>query len=144
MLRLRIERPTAQTREVAVEVDPEHQADELLRAICRHLEIEATGLALLRGPVPLWLDPGRLLKDLGIRDGDRLLMAEVGVRQQKHPAQAEDDALVDLLVAGGPRAGSVIPLTAGSHLVGRSPGCAVVIEDRSISASHLLVSVGSD
>jgi hypothetical protein len=44
-------------------------------------------------------------------------------------------------LVAGPDAGRRVVLEAGRHLVGRSTGCSVVIDDASIEAHHLMIDV---
>lgn len=57
---------------------------------------------------------------------------------------AETSAGLALDVAGGPRAGRTVPLSAGDHCIGRDPTCDVAIDDPRISRRHAVLSVGRD
>src|SRR5205085_8927119 len=75
------------------------------------------------------------LAELALRHGDVLELG--GAREGGAPAAA-----VDLVVAGGPEAGRRIPPAPGTHRVGREGPHA--IEDPSLSATHLVVTVRED
>ena len=52
-------------------------------------------------------------------------------------------SVLDLVVVGGPDAGRSHPLSPPGVAVGRAPGAGLVVDDESLSRSHLYVAVGS-
>jgi DNA segregation ATPase FtsK/SpoIIIE, S-DNA-T family len=136
-LRLVVESGGQPARDVAVDARPQHTAAELLAALARHLGLDH------RQPLQLqcrrsgaWLLPAQELGSADLRWGDRLLIARGAA-----PARAERDAVVDLVVLGGPAAGMRQPLSPGQHRVGSTRYSSVVVEDPSVSGVHLLVTV---
>src|SRR5438105_11618717 len=72
-----------------------------------------------------WLPRDGRLSGIGLRHGDRLLLAAErngGGRETVAPA-----ARLDLAVVGGPSSGRRFPLPPGQHVVGRAPGCDVAL-----------------
>lgn len=86
-----------------------------------------------------WLPRGGRLAAAGFRHGDRLLLAAErnGVGREA-PAAA---AALELAVVGGPSSGRRYPLPPGEHVVGRDPGCGVVLDDPGLSSRHLRLTV---
>ena len=87
-----------------------------------------------------WLPRDARLGDLGLRHGDRVLLAA-------HRNGTGRDAIVpgarlELAVVGGLSSGRRFPLPPGQHVVGRDPGCDVVLDDPAMSARHLRLTVG--
>jgi S-DNA-T family DNA segregation ATPase FtsK/SpoIIIE len=87
------------------------------------------------------LDPQATVFDAGVVSGDELLLAPPGLAAPDPAARVDDDALVALDIAAGPATGRSLRLPAGRFLLGRDPHCQLVIEDPSLSSSHLTVDV---
>ena len=129
-LRVRLELPGGETRDVAVEIDADRRVAELAAALAgRGSPLECRRLGGR-------LDPAATLREAGLRSGDRIAAGRV-----EAATRAAGSPLVELLVAGGPCSGRRIPLPAGSHRLGRSPVCDVVIEDPAVSRVHLVLTV---
>jgi DNA segregation ATPase FtsK/SpoIIIE, S-DNA-T family len=134
-LRVRLELPGGDTRDVVVEIDPERRVEELAGALAGHLGLDAPpalDCARLGGA----LAPDATLRRSGLRSGDRLLVGSAGT-----PGPDRPRPLVELLVAGGPCGGRRVPLGPGSYRVGRSPTCDVVLADPAVSRVHLSLTV---
>ncbi|MDX6254923.1 MAG: segregation ATPase FtsK/SpoIIIE, family [Frankiales bacterium] len=72
----------------------------------------------------------------GVRHGSVLT---VGVSSSHRPA----DAPWELRVVAGPAAGAVVPFT-GQAVLGRAPGCDLVLDDDEVSRRHAEVTLGPD
>jgi S-DNA-T family DNA segregation ATPase FtsK/SpoIIIE len=115
--------------DLRIEASPNLSAGELVAAIAGELGL--SGSATLRGdPVP----EDAPLSELALRWGDELRFG--GKRPSPEPA------LVSLVVNGGPDAGLVVPLRAGTHVIGRDGG--VPLEDPSLSGRHVILTVAAD
>jgi S-DNA-T family DNA segregation ATPase FtsK/SpoIIIE len=82
----------------------------------------------LSGSAPLGVPP--------LLDGVRLV-AHQGIAPPPRPPAG----LLELHVVAGPDAGHVLPLRPGQHLVGRTPGCALTVDDADLSRAHLVLDV---
>jgi S-DNA-T family DNA segregation ATPase FtsK/SpoIIIE len=89
-----------------------------------------------------WLPRERPLSAVGLRHGDRLLLA--ADRSSSRSEAAVEDARLELAVVGGPSSGRRFPLAAGEHVLGREPGCDIVLDDPALSSRHVRLSVGAD
>ena len=134
-LRVRLELPGGDARDVAIEIDAERRVAELAGALAGHLALPEPP-ALACGRLGGRLDPDATLRQIGVRSGDRLVVGGAG-----EPAPAPPRAQVELLVAGGPCSGRRVPLAAGSYRVGRSASCDVVLDDPAVSRVHLALTV---
>ena len=75
------------------------------------------------------------LSAAGLRHGDMLRLGSTGAAPQA-PAAA-----LELAVVGGPSAGRRFPLPDGEHVVGRDVGAEIVLDDSTLSARHLELTV---
>lgn len=117
------------TCDVVVNASADVAAGELVAALAQELG-SAEQTATLRGePVPDEVP----LSELDLRWGDTLVL---GSASRTAPPRAV------LTVVGGPEAGHTIPLPAGTHRIGRD--ASVSIDDPSLSATHVVVTVGGD
>jgi S-DNA-T family DNA segregation ATPase FtsK/SpoIIIE len=136
-LRLVVESADQPAREVAVDAQAQHTVGELTAALAHHLAADhLPGLHLQCRRSGAWLLPTQELGAADLRWGDRLLMASGAA-----PLRAEREAVVDLVVLGGPAAGTRQPLPAGQHRVGSTRYSSIVVEDPAVSGVHLLVTV---
>jgi DNA segregation ATPase FtsK/SpoIIIE, S-DNA-T family len=89
-----------------------------------------------------WLPRGGRLAAAGLRHGDRLVLAAErdGAGCNAPPAPAA----LELAVVGGSSSGRRFPLPPGEHVLGRHPGCDVVLDDPALSSRHLRLTVGRD
>jgi DNA segregation ATPase FtsK/SpoIIIE, S-DNA-T family len=90
---------------------------------------------------PMFLDGRPLLATglwhtCGVRHGSVLRLDPPSARTQ--PARLE------LHVVSGPAAGTVLPLAPGASVVGRAPGCDLVLDDDEVSREHAEVVVTAD
>ena len=122
--------PQGGSHDVAVEAAPDVRAGELLAAIGRALGLDASAATLAGEPVPGDVP----VSELGLRWGDELLLG-------RGPAPGAA-ARVELVIDGGPEAGSRVPLTPGTYTVGRQAD--VSIDDPSLSGNHIVLTVGAD
>ncbi len=88
---------------------------------------------------PVWhgdrrLDPTTTIADAGLRVGTVLTVG--------HPPRARaQSAVLSLHVVGGPAAGSLAALGRGRLVIGREPGCDVVLPDPDVSRRHAAIEV---
>ncbi len=86
-----------------------------------------------------WLPRGGRLAAAGFRHGDRLVLA--AERDGVGRPAPDATAALELVVVGGPSSGRRYPLPPGEHVVGRDPGCDVVLDDPALSSRHLRLTV---
>ncbi|MFZ0216503.1 MAG: FtsK/SpoIIIE domain-containing protein [Candidatus Dormiibacterota bacterium] len=139
-LRLRIEIPGAPVHDVFCDIDAERRVSDLAQALA-----DKAGLPAPPGHLGLfcrrrvdWLKPSATIRQSAVRSGDELVLAPQGAALA---GIGETPPALVLLVTGGPLAGLRFPLAPGTHQVGRSPECNVVLDDPSLSRVHLSVSV---
>jgi DNA segregation ATPase FtsK/SpoIIIE, S-DNA-T family len=97
-------------------------------------------LLVCRAGVTAALALDRSVFDAGIVSGDELVLAPAGA-VATGPIAVDDGALVALDVAAGPATGRSIRLSAGRFLLGRDPHGQLVIDDPSLSGTHLTIDV---
>jgi S-DNA-T family DNA segregation ATPase FtsK/SpoIIIE len=125
--------PEGRRRDLRVEAAPDASARELAAAVAHELGLPADAAQARRGGETL---PGDTpLAELALRHGDVLDFRD------RAPAPATA-APVELVVHGGPEAGRRIPLQPGVHRVGRAS--AIPLDDPSLSATHLVMTVTAD
>jgi hypothetical protein len=124
--------------EIAVEVQapPDASVAAVGDALASAIGVEVGHLLL--GRTGKLLDGHGELRRAGLREGDRLQIVQARETDEQRPRTA---APLELVVAGGPASGRRFPLAAGSHELGREPGCAIVLDDAALSARHLRLSV---
>jgi len=141
-LRLVVEAPSGARSDVLVDVEPDTSASELIAELCRYLELspaEVTSARLERSDSTLGGDIP--VRRSGLRDGDLLVLGNgAAPLPQAHDAEA---ALYDLVVVGGPDAGTRHALPVGRYVIGRGPGADLVLTDRSMSRRHLVAEVAA-
>lgn len=84
------------------------------------------------------LDPDSTVGESSVTSGYQVRLTQEGSR---HPA-AGQTAHVELAVESGPEQGKRFRLRRGSHLIGRDPGCAVMLTDPLVSKNHARLQVG--
>ncbi|MDF2555279.1 MAG: hypothetical protein K0R60_1174, partial [Microbacterium sp.] len=95
----------------------------------------AVTLAAAESAGPRIVDPERAVAESGIRSGQTVQIVAA-------PAYVGDDAPAAVLrILTGPRAGSELPLRAGSNVVGRDRGADIVIDDALVSKRHARINV---
>ncbi|MFK4835378.1 FtsK/SpoIIIE domain-containing protein [Microbacterium sp. ZW T2_14] len=95
----------------------------------------AVTLAAAGAAGPRIVDPERAVAESGIRSGQTVQIVAA-------PAYVGDDAPAAVLrILNGPRAGSELPLRAGSNVVGRDRGADIVIDDALVSKRHARINV---
>ncbi len=105
-----------------------------------HHSVEATTLALGGDATTQRIcEPGASLRQAGIVSGTTVTLvgADAGV-----PISTAGRPDAELVVVGGPGAGTRHPLREGGNVVGRDPSCDVVLDDEMISRRHLRIDVG--
>ncbi|MCW2739592.1 MAG: domain containing protein [Blastococcus sp.] len=95
-------------------------------------------------PTPdIWAGSSRLPDDLPLSAAQLLHGAVLGLGG---PVRGTDrtrrSSALELRVVGGPDAGHTVPLTQGSHVLGRGRGASVLIDDPDVSRQHVAVHVG--
>ena len=84
------------------------------------------------------LDPTRSMGDVPLASGYAVRVLDAA----SSPAGRRTDAAVVVRVTAGPDKGREFPLGEGSFLIGRDPGCDVVLSDRMVSKRHARLDVG--
>lgn len=130
-LRLVAVGPDGERHDVLVEAAADAPARELAAAVANDVGAEPSA--------PLYRDGEELpadvpLAELALRHGEELRFD--GSRA------TETRERLELVVAGGPAAGTRIPLAPGAHRVGRD--AAITIDDPSLSGEHLTITVDGD
>jgi hypothetical protein len=141
-LRLAVEAQGQPERDISLEVQHTHRVSELVAAIRDHLALPAGQgtFGLYSWRTATWLEAERTLGTVDLRTGDRVLVADPTSPLPTKDRQ-QTQAVVDLLVVGGPDAGRCVPLPVGEHRVGSSRYSAILLEDTSLSRVHLEVTV---
>lgn len=80
------------------------------------------------------LVPSAALGATGLRDGDVVTVGRPG-------EDAQPDVTLHLAAVSGPAAGATAGLSRGVHVVGRDPGCDLVLADPDVSRRHAAVTV---
>ena len=91
-----------------------------------------------------WLTDDEPVSSLGLQSGDRLVISPEGPLPTRESKTSADEVPFRLAVVGGPDVGLRVGLAAGEHLLGRTPGCTVQIDDPSLSGEHIRMRVSSD
>ena len=85
------------------------------------------------------LDPRQLIAEAPLASGETVT---VSVASQGYQATgALTDAPAVLRVVNGPDQGKEFPLSAGSSIIGRDPGCDIVLTDPMVSRRHARINV---
>ena len=127
--------------DVVVEWSGRSTADDLCAALADHLREPVPGLSSRGQVVP----PGTAVGMPPLLHGASLAVVSSAVRAGTTTASrsAGPGGVLDLVVVGGPDAGRRHPLFPPGVAVGRAPVAGLVVDDESLSRSHLYVSVGS-
>ena len=144
-LRLVLHPPAGGDREVVVQAEPSRTVADLAEALCAHLELQIApaDLRIFHHRTGLFLTSGATCGSVGLRIGDELSLVtdEAAADRLVAQAAARPAGTVELCVVGGPLAGRRIAVTKGPLTVGRDAGCAVRLEDPSVSALHMRVTL---
>ena len=132
---LLVEHPElSEPRAVLVDADPDAAVGQLLAACSQAAGLRGqTEWTLARTGQAL--EPAQRIETLELRWGDRLTGCGAA-RVEERP-----DTPWVLRVVGGPFGGVSVPLAAGTHTVGRGADCDVVLDDPSVSSTHLALTV---
>ena len=125
--------PDGTCRDVRVEYVADAPARELLDALADELGLDGEPAARRAGEE---LPAEAPLAELALRHGDEIRFGD------DTPAPPTIPAVAELVVTGGPQAGRRVPLPPGVHRVGRE--ASIAIEDPSLSAQHLVLTIGAD
>jgi S-DNA-T family DNA segregation ATPase FtsK/SpoIIIE len=137
-LRLVVIRPDGKRGDVSVEATHDARARELVSALAAELHLDPAAAVARRNGEELSGDAP--VSELGLRQGDELRFGPPEhIRDEAAPVEA---APVELVVVGGLDAGRRRPLAYGVHRVGRE--ASVALDDPSLSAHHLLLTVMED
>ena len=128
--------------DLRADLDGDATVAALAGAICEHL-----GLASERAPLPLaraatgeLLAPDQTVAGVGLLSGETLLLGAT----EGAPARAVPETGVTVDVLAGPDAGSSTVIVPGRFVLGRDPGCDIVLRDPTVSASHAWLEVMPD
>ncbi|MGI9616445.1 MAG: FtsK/SpoIIIE domain-containing protein [Acidimicrobiales bacterium] len=139
--------------DVRVQACPDHTVRRLTVALCKHLGIAATSSITLqrsgsrhrRAPTPCRtrqrFDPSSRLGDIGLRSGDRLVIATGGGPHagRRSPVVLEaDGAGPRLVVSSGPDVGRMVGIGSGVT-VGRDSSCDLQLTDPTVGRQALRV-----
>ncbi len=125
--------PDGACRDVRVEYVADAPARELLDALADELGLDGEPAARRAGEE---LPAEAPAAELALRHGDEIRFGD------DTPAPPTIPAVAELVVTGGPQAGRRVPLPPGVHRVGRE--ASIAIEDPSLSAQHLVLTIGAD
>jgi S-DNA-T family DNA segregation ATPase FtsK/SpoIIIE len=81
------------------------------------------------------LTPSAQLGDPELRHGSQLSLGPTGGRPDVR------SSVLELRVISGPDSGRIFPLVRGTHVLGRSPDCDVVVADEDMSRRHAQIEV---
>jgi S-DNA-T family DNA segregation ATPase FtsK/SpoIIIE len=104
----------------------------------------STSLGLYRAGDRYALQAGARVTDSALVSGDTLVLRPVGARAGRRAGRhgARSSGVV-LDVVGGPDSGTTVALEEGALTVGRSPQCALVVHDPTLSRHHFSLQVAA-
>jgi S-DNA-T family DNA segregation ATPase FtsK/SpoIIIE len=150
-LKLSLSRPSGGTDDIVVTADAAASISDVASTIAR-LDAKAptdavdrilTLKATLPGQAePLLLPPDAALGEAWIGSGATVSIADAGTYYVS-PGVANAPTVATLSVISGPDAGHEYPLKAGSIVLGREPGCDIVLNDPLISKRHVRFEVST-
>ena len=137
------ERLGGEARDLFVEASASSACADVVRAVAQAVGLFGAGSASITAYSPRL---GRLLANdelfsEAIQHGDRLVLAADGGPMPVARAGDDGPPPSELVVAGGLRSGHRYLLRDGEHVVGRDPGCAIGLDDPSLSRAHLRIRV---
>ncbi len=129
--------------DVFVDTDPNATGAELLDALGNFLvpDGDPPYRAVFCERLDLWIDAHARLGTLGLRNGDRFLVAARRLPGIGGSGPTIGAVATELVVTGGPAAGLVAPLAEGVHRVGRGAPSEIRISDTTVSQVHLRIDV---
>ena len=130
--------------DLAVEVAPECPAQDLVNALARQVGADSGRAAAYCQRLQRWLEGDETVSSLGLQTGDRLVVSQEGPLPTRESTTSAEDVPFRLALVGGPMSGLRVGLATGEHLLGRTPGCTVQIDDPSLSGEHIRIRVSSD
>ncbi|MDX6496588.1 MAG: segregation ATPase FtsK/SpoIIIE, family, partial [Gaiellales bacterium] len=137
-----VQGPSGRARHIAVDSAPDAALGDLARVLAERFDVRpgdgSHPLAIYCERVSAWLPNDEQIGASGLRQGDRIT---VGPRARMRSGKPVHAAAADLAVVSGPLAGTTLPLSDGTQLVGRDAGCDVVLDEPSVSREHFLVEV---
>ncbi|CAA9229482.1 MAG: FtsK/SpoIIIE family protein [uncultured Blastococcus sp.] len=120
--------------DVEVTAADDETLGEVVRALTEVLGAPVTGL---------WAGSSRLADDLPLRVAELAHGAVLGLGRPVPRAEGRHrSSALELHVVGGPEAGRSVPLGQGRHVLGRSTGAGVRIDDADVSREHVAIQVG--
>jgi S-DNA-T family DNA segregation ATPase FtsK/SpoIIIE len=137
------ERLGGESRDLLVEASRESPSGDVVPALARAVGIDgpepraATAFSPRLGRVLARDEPFAE----AVQHGDRLVVAAGGAVPPAPPPEPGDEALHELVVAGGPHSGRRFRLGDGEHVVGRDSTCGIALDDPSLSRAHLRIRV---
>jgi S-DNA-T family DNA segregation ATPase FtsK/SpoIIIE len=143
-LRLVVTASDGEAHEVAVKAEPSDRIIDVAAEVGVHLGYSGAGIWTFHvRRLESRLDADMALRQSGLRNGDEVeLVAAGGGGDQRSPEAAANDA--QLVVTGGRSTGTRWRLRPGTHTIGRSTACQVVIDDPAVSRSHAQLTAGGD
>jgi S-DNA-T family DNA segregation ATPase FtsK/SpoIIIE len=137
-LRLVVCPPDGGPRDVELDAYADSTVDDVVEAILEGLDLGGREHSAYLRRSGRWLSGDVELGRAGICQGDELVLSD---DRRVVDDVAAPGAVVDIAVVGGPASGRRFPLSAGDHFLGRDPGCAIAIDDPSLSGRHLRLQV---
>lgn len=127
--------------DVVVDLDTTHLVSELTRALAVELGLRDRSSVVTVSRTGATLDPNSEIGASGIVSGDELVIG----RSLNMPAvQAVPKHAVSVDVLAGPDAGVSVTMLPGRYTIGRSRSSDIVLDDPTVSRSHLTVTVDDD
>ncbi|WP_120339347.1 FtsK/SpoIIIE domain-containing protein [Cryobacterium soli] len=148
-LKLTLVRPNGAASDIIVTADAAATISEIAGTISRvdaqtvhspdrYLTLRAT---LPGQSAPLTLPPDGPVGEAWIGSGASVSLADAGVLYQA-PSTLTQPPVAQLRVLTGPDAGTDFPLAPGSLVLGRDPGCDIVLHDSLVSKKHARLEIG--
>lgn len=135
---LRARSTDGDSSDVVVDLDADHLVEELNRALATELGLGDRSAVVTVSRTGVTLDPKSEIGASGIVSGDELVIGRP-LNMPEVPAVPKHAVSVDVLA--GPDAGVSVALLPGSYSIGRSRASDVVLDDPTVSRSHLTVTV---
>ncbi len=152
-LKLSLQRPSGGSDDIVVTADAAASISDVASTIARldprrQASVPGEGRTLtLRAALPgqaepLLLPPEAAVGEAWIGSGATVSVADAGTFYSA-PDMADAPTIATLTVVSGPDAGREFPLKSGSVVLGREPGCDIVLSDPLVSKRHVRFDVSN-